>query len=133
MMKLVWTLILASTCPLLLTKGQDEQIADDANVKKTCYYCGITDNCELPYDTENAKMIECEKSCMKFDGQAVDGKRIVVRNCGYFLADECIEGAFFENEDTIGTICHCTEPECNNAQQLVCSSMFILILVFLWR
>lgn len=132
-MKLVLTLILASL--LSKTKGQDVQTSEeDVNVKKSCYYCGITDNCELPYDTEDATMIECEKSCMKFDGQAVDGKRIVVRNCGYFLANECIEGAFFENEDTIGTICHCIDSQCNSAINLCSSSlMFILILVFLWR
>ena len=49
-----------------------------------CYYCGIKDNCELPYDTDDGKIIKCDKSCVKFDGYARDGKRIVVRNCGYF-------------------------------------------------
>ena len=49
-----------------------------------CYYCGIKDNCELPFDTDDGKIIKCDKSCVKFDGYARDGKRIVVRNCGYF-------------------------------------------------
>ena len=83
---------------------------------KSCYYCGIKDNCELPYDKDDGERIQCDKSCLKFDGQAKDGKRIVVRNCGYFTADECIHGASYEDTDTIGTICHCLEPDCNSAQ-----------------
>ena len=51
---------------------------------KSCYYCGITDICEMPYDTDEAKYISCEKSCLKFDGNAKDGKRVVIRTCGYF-------------------------------------------------
>merc|ERR1719270_112260 len=80
-----------------------------------CYYCGIKDNCELPFDKDDGKIIKCDKSCVKFDGFAKDGKRIVVRNCGYFTADECIDGIYYEDEDTIGTTCHCLQDKCNSA------------------
>ena len=56
-----------------------------------CYYCGIKDNCELPFDTDDGKIIKCDKSCVKFDGYAKDGKRIVVRNCGYFTGKSLSE------------------------------------------
>ena len=41
-------------------------------------------------DNVNLLKFQCDKSCVKFDGYAKDGKRIVVRNCGYFTANECI-------------------------------------------
>ena len=94
-----------------------------------CYYCGITDNCRIPYTTEaenGAKNITCDKSCVKFDGIARDGKRVIVRNCGYFKADECVEGAYFEDPDTIGTICHCLTDKCNHSDFL---KLNILLLI----
>ena len=33
-----------------------------------------------------------------FDGYAKDGERIVVRNCGYFTGDECLDGIYYEDE-----------------------------------
>ena len=60
-----------------------------------CYYCGIKDNCELPFDTDDGKIIKCDKSCVKFDGYAKDGKRIVVRNCGYFTGKSLSEALLF--------------------------------------
>ena len=33
-----------------------------------CFYCGIKDLCELPFDEETVEKIECPYSCMKFDG-----------------------------------------------------------------
>ena len=47
----------------------------------------------------NEKIIKCEKACVKLDGYAKDGKRIVVRNCGYFTGDECLDGIYYEDED----------------------------------
>ena len=94
-----------------------------------CYYCGIKDNCELPFDTDDGKIIKCDKSCVKFDGYAKDGKRIVVRNCGYFTADECIDGIYYEDEDTIGTTCHCLQDKCNSAPVLYNIYSFILITI----
>jgi hypothetical protein len=29
-------------------------------------------------------------SCFKFDGYASDGKRIMMRDCGYFNTDDCV-------------------------------------------
>ena len=92
-----------------------------------CYYCGIADNCEIPYYKDEGALIKCDKSCLKFDGYARDGKRIVVRNCGYFYADECVEGSFFEDETTIGTICHCLEDSCNLATQS-CQVTFVIFI-----
>ena len=53
----------------------------DTTGEKQCYYCGLVDNCEMPYNVknENVKKISCEKSCLKFDGNAKDGKRVVLR------------------------------------------------------
>ena len=92
-----------------------EEVVKEGQIQ--CWYCGITDNCRIPYDTEAdvAMKIPCDKSCVKFDGTARDGKRVVIRNCGYFQADECVEGAFFEDSDTVGTICHCLEDSCNSS------------------
>lgn len=105
---------------------------EESPTKKTitCQYCGIIDNCQLPYDKEEGKVIECDKSCMKFDGLAKDGKRIIVRDCGFFLTDECIDGHAFENEDTLGMLCHCTQPNCNLGAKM--SASFILISTLLW-
>ena len=88
-----------------------------------CYYC---DNCELPFDKDNGKIIKCEKACLKFDGYAKDGKRIVVRNCGFLTGDECLDG-ISKYEDTIGTTCHCQQDKCNSAPVLYNIYSFILI------
>jgi len=113
---------------------QDEIAPEESNLK--CYYCGIKDNCQLPFDTEEGKLIECDKSCLKFDGLAKDGKRIVIRNCGYFTTNECIEEASYEDKDTIGTICHCLDDQCNTALNLnaqMSSFILMLILTFLFH
>ena len=83
-----------------LAKCQDTPgmvIKGDDNVD--CYNYGIKDNCELPFGKDNGKIIKCEKACVKFDGYAKDGERIVVRNCGYFTGDECLDGIYYEDED----------------------------------
>ena len=115
-----------------------------------CYYCGIEDNCEfhtfcdcatplkkinlhltfyceLPFDKYNGKIIKCEKACVKFDGYAKDGKRIVVRNCGYFTGDECLDGIYYEDEDTVGATCHCHQDKYNSAPVLYNIYNFIFI------
>ena len=100
-----------------------------------CYYCGITDNCRIPYDVtpeSGAKNISCDKSCVKFDGTARDGKRVIVRNCGYFKANECVEGAYFEDPDTIGTICHCLEDKCNHSDYMKLNSLLFLGIYLLY-
>ena len=102
----------------------------DTTDEKQCYYCGLVDNCEMPYNVEdeNVKKISCEKSCLKFDGNAKDGKRVVLRTCGYFTTDECVEGAFYEDKDTIGTICHCLDNDCNSAENFGKISVFLMTL-----
>ena len=99
------------------------------DTQKECYYCGLVDNCEMPYDTEEGKKISCEKSCLKFDGNAKDGKRVVVRTCGYFMANECVEGAHYEDPDTIGTICHCLDDNCNSADHVISVSFWTSIII----
>ena len=33
-----------------------------------CHYCGRMGLCDLPYDSDEGVFIECDKSCLKFDG-----------------------------------------------------------------
>ena len=33
-----------------------------------CFYCGVKDLCELPFDEDTVEKIECPASCLKFDG-----------------------------------------------------------------
>ena len=103
----------------------------DTTDEKQCYYCGLVDNCEMPYNVEdeNVKKISCEKSCLKFDGNAKDGKRVVVRTCGYFMANECVEGAHYEDPDTIGTICHCLDDNCNSADHVISVSFWTSMII----
>ena len=54
-----------------------------AYAKIDCHYCGIKELCTLPYSEKNPARVNCEKSCMKFDGYSlVDNKRVLVRDCG---------------------------------------------------
>ena len=112
---------------LVLAIAQEEVEVKEGPLQ--CWYCGITDNCRIPYDTEAdvAMKIPCDKSCVKFDGTARDGKRVVIRNCGYFQANECVEGAFFEDTDTVGTICHCLEDGCNSSNTIRLNHWVLLI------
>ena len=63
-----------------ITQISFAQVVDTTD-EKQCYYCGLVDNCAMPYNVEdeNVKKISCEKSCLKFDGNAKDGKRVVLR------------------------------------------------------
>lgn len=106
-------------------KAQEDSVVPSDGFK--CYYCGITDSCAMPYDESEGKFINCDKSCMKFDGLATDGKRVVVRNCGYFTANECVEEAIFEDETTIGTICHCLEDTCNSGRKITINALSVYI------
>ena len=57
----------------------------------------------------------CKKACMKFDGIAEDGKRVLVRDCAPNDMDknECEE----EKEwfGATGSICYCNAENCNPA------------------
>lgn len=61
-------------------------------------------------------IVRCPLSCFFFDGYAFDGRRIIMRDCGYFNTDDCVEDAELEGDElTIGTICHCKGDLCNGA------------------
>jgi hypothetical protein len=115
-----WLLV---TLLLLVSMATGQDVV--TNPRNKCHYCGITNNCPLPYDVEDEdnKFIMCDKSCLKFDGFAMDGKRVLVRTCGYFVSDECVDGQFFEDSGTVGNICHCLEDKCNLATKI--TSMFL--------
>ena len=80
-----------------------------------CHYCGIKDLCPLPYDTLEAELITCPKSCLKFDGYA-DGERVIVRDCAESEVDECSEEPQqYANTRAMGTLCTCMGDKCNNS------------------
>ena len=71
-----------------------------------------------------SEIIKCEVSCFKFDGYANDGKRILMRDCGYFDTDECVSGQNFEDGTAVGTICHCKGHTCNGATTVITMGSF---------
>lgn len=80
-----------------------------------CHYCGIRRLCQLPFDQEAAETITCDQSCMKFDGFADDGKRIIVRSCGHEdLNTWC--NASYDWNGSKGTYCLCNSANCNPAE-----------------
>ena len=83
-----------------------------------CYNYGIKDNCELPFGKDNEKITKCEKACVKFDGYAKDGERIVVGNCGYFTGDESLD----EDEDELEV---CTSTSDGGTSEF-CKKSFIM-------
>ena len=80
-----------------------------------CHYCGIKSLCKLPYDSLEAELITCPKSCLKFDGYA-DGQRVIVRDCADSELDECSEEPQqYANTRATGTLCTCIGDKCNTA------------------
>ena len=50
------------------------------------------------------------------------------------MANECFEGAHYEDPDTIGTICHCLDDNCNSADHIYVTFwmyMFTSCMIFL--
>merc|ERR1712008_186818 len=92
-----------------------------------CHYCGVKNLCELPYDLATAEFINCPKSCMKFDGFA-DGKKVIVRDCGIYEADECTQGDRYENTEAEGDLCHCMGEKCNRALASGPYTLYIVLL-----
>ena len=86
--------------------------------------CEVT-FCQISSAFFLTEIIKCEVSCFKFDGYASDGKRILMRDCGYFDTDECVSGQNFEDGTAVGTICHCKENRCNGAANAM-SSVFLV-------
>ena len=64
-------------------------LAQLAESKIECHSCGIRKLCSLPYEPTKAEWITCPVSCMKFDGYAADGKRILYRGCGDIDTNIC--------------------------------------------
>ena len=87
-----------------------------------CHYCGIRKLCSLPYDDTLAEKISCAKSCMKFDGQAEDGKRVLVRSCGVEDTNICNKTTTWHGSK--GEKCICNAANCNGATktyETICS------------
>ncbi len=60
--------------------------------------------CPLPWNEEGTDKLNCSSgSCMKFDGWASDGKRVMMRDCGFFSADEIDYSAVLLGGSTDGT------------------------------
>ena len=75
----------------------------------------MKDLCELPFDEETVDTIECPQSCLKFDGfTSKDNRKVTVRDCGFFDADECVGGHSYEGNDAVGSLCHCHGDLCNS-------------------
>ena len=102
-----------------------------------CHYCGVKDLCQVPYYEDEAEFITCPVSCMTFQGSdehpdnviqwgltniffrfSKSGQKIIVRDCGFFEADECTANKMYENTDAKGTLCHCLTDKCNSAFSL---------------
>ena len=101
-----------------------------------CHYCGVKDLCQVPYYEDEAEFITCPVSCMTFQGSdehcnivmwgltnilfrfSKAGQKIIVRDCGFFEADECTPNKMYENTDAKGTLCHCLTDKCNSSLSL---------------
>ena len=78
-----------------------------------CHYCGIRKLCTLPYDDSFSEKISCAKSCMKFDGFAEDGKRVLVRSCGFEDTNICNKTTQWHGSK--GEKCICNAENCNSS------------------
>ena len=84
--------------------------------KIDCHYCGIRKLCTLPYVDTSSEKISCDKSCMKFDGDAPDGKRVLVRSCGFEDTNICNKTT--EWNGSKGEKCICNAANCNSASTI---------------
>ena len=133
-MKLL-TVFLVLGCLFVVSHGAEDQEVKDKK-SKTCYYCGIEKPCPFAFDSEkeSVRTIECEKSCLKFDGYTERGKRVIIRDCGYYLATECGPGEYEDSAD--GTVCHCLDGDkCNGSPKAALAFPVILLVainIFYW-
>ena len=104
-----------------------------------CWSCGPGKECPLPWAEEGTLRLNCTSgSCMKFDGWTEkDNKRVVMRDCGYFKAEECSEEEFLMDGVTPGRLCHCMADDCNGVNDVKASFTFVLmaaiaVLFILW-
>jgi hypothetical protein len=68
----------------------------------------------------------CAKSCLKFDGYAPDGKRVLIRDCGAPSIDknECTEKVEFFG--ATGQMCYCNAGNCNGAKRTAASGTAVV-------
>ena len=52
---------------------------------------------------------------------------MIVRDCGFFEADECTADKVYENTDATGTLCHCLSDKCNSAEKMSSVSFLIIL------
>ena len=90
-----------------------------------CHYCGIRNLCTLPYDETFSEKISCPKSCMKFDGKASDGKRVLVRSCGFEDTNICNKTTDWHG--SVGEKCICNASDCNTSQSMHSNRNIIVI------
>ena len=100
--------------------------------KKTCYYCGVRELCDYDFHKEDMRNITCDKSCLTFDGYTNDNKRIIVRDCGYFVANECKDNQLYEGGVAKGRVCHCKDKDfCNHGSNPQMLTTEVLLVSFL--
>merc|ERR1712156_615111 len=92
-----------------------------------CHYCGVKDLCKIPYYEDEAEFITCPVSCMTFQGFSKSGQKVIVRDCGFFEADECTANKEYENTGATGTLCHCLTDDCNSAEKMRGLSSLLLL------
>ena len=58
-------------------------------------------------------MQPCPKACLKFDGFAPDGKRVIIRDCAAEGQDtnECVDSQEYSGAE--GQMCVCNAANCN--------------------
>ena len=102
-----------------------------------CAYCGLEKFCPVPFDKSSVSTIQCEKSCMKFDGFTTDNYRLIVRSCGFFDADECRTNSEYEDATAVGTTCQCKSDWCNGSRKFksnyfIMSAILIIIFIVIY-
>ncbi len=101
---------------------------DGGNEWVECWYCGPKKECPLPWTEEGTDKLNCSGSCMKFDGWTEkENHRVMMRDCGYFKAEECSEDETLFDGVTKGRLCHCMTDNCNGVDEI--RSSFTVVLV----
>jgi hypothetical protein len=90
-----------------------------------CHYCGLKDQCTIPFDDSSSTKVTCAIGCLKFDGKSNydpdENKRSLVRGCGEEDMTACEPNKeWFESK---GTLCHCTTDLCNSSQKKISSNL----------
>ena len=104
-----------------------DSASDQMVGNKTCYYCGIEEPCPIDFSKhkDTTRTIKCFKSCLKFDGYSSTGKRVIVRDCGFYTTTECGNGPYDTRKSAEGSICHCMDDLCNGGLKFTLSAALI--------